>query len=229
MRYVSQDESLPYERFEKFGAKALTDAELLAIIIRTGSKDSSPVDIAKNVLSLGHGREKGLNALNSLSVRELMTINGIGSVKAVKLKCLAELSRRMSLNGMGALADCSVPSEIAGRYMETLRHEEKEKTMVLCLNNRLKLIDEVLLSIGTANSAFISPRDVFIHALKAGACNVVLLHNHPGGDPTPSRNDTDITNKIRKSGMMLDINLLDHIIIGDKTYFSYAEKGLLWS
>ena len=100
--------------------------------------------------------------------------------------------------------------------------------MILSLNNKLKLINETTLSLGTVNSAIISPRDIFIQALKSGASSIVMLHNHPSGDPAPSRADISITNKIRDSGNMLDINLKDHIIIGDQSYFSFLEKGLLW-
>ncbi|RKM57146.1 DNA repair protein RadC [Butyrivibrio sp. X503] len=219
---------LPYERFMRFGAQSLSDAELLAIMIRTGSNTSSPVDIARNVLALGRGKEKGLNCLYRVSLDELKRINGIGEVKAVKLKCIAEMAMRMSTRSASLSFDCCKPSEVALCYMEKLRHEEREKVILLCLNNKLRLIDECLLSIGTVNSASLSPRDVYMHALKTGASGVILIHNHPGGDPTPSRADVAITNKIRESGNMLDITLRDHIIIGDKSYYSFEEKGLLW-
>ncbi len=221
-------ESLPYERFLKNGAESLTDTELLAIIIRTGSIKSSPMDIASNVMKMSHGRNRGLNGLYSLTVDELMTIDGIGEVKAVKLKCLSELSKRMSMQLLTKGLDCSCASSIADYYMERLRHEEREQAVLLCLNNRLRLIEDIVISVGTVNSASLSPRDIFAKALKCGASNIVLLHNHPGGDPTPSRSDISVTNKIRESGFMLDIILKDHIIIGDKTYYSFSEKGLLW-
>ncbi|MBR4669863.1 MAG: DNA repair protein RadC [Butyrivibrio sp.] len=219
---------LPYERFMRFGARSLTDAELLAIIIRTGSSTCSPIEIAGNVLSLGRGKEKGLNCLYGVSLDELKRINGIGEVKAVKLKCIAEMAMRMSMRTASLSLDCCKPSEVAHCYMEKLRHEEREKVILLCLNNKLRLIEECLLSIGTVNSASLSPRDVYMHALKTGASGIILIHNHPGGDPTPSRADVAITNKIRESGNMLDITLRDHIIIGDKSYYSFEEKGLLW-
>ncbi|WP_029232197.1 RadC family protein [Butyrivibrio sp. VCB2006] len=221
-------ETLPYERFMAFGPESLTDAELLAIIIRTGSIKSSPVDIARQIMQMGRSKEKGLNALFSLSMEELMSIHGVGQVKAVKLKCIAELVRRMSYQKKSDILDMSNPSNVADYYMERMRHEEQEKTILLCLNNKLCLIEECLLSIGTVNSASLSPRDVFMHALKCGANNLILLHNHPTGDPTPSRADAEITNKISQSGYMLDIRLRDHIIIGDKSYYSFVEKGLMW-
>jgi DNA repair protein RadC len=221
-------ESLPYERFLANGAESLTDAELLAIIIRTGSSESSPIDIARQVIEMGRGKDKGLNCLFSLSLDELKKIHGIGQVKAVKLKCIAELAKRMSFQKSIEEIECNDPAVVAQYYMERLRHEDQERAILLCLNNKLRLIEECLLSIGTVNSASVSPRDVFMHALKCGASNVILLHNHPAGDPTPSRSDVAITNKICESGVMLDIRLRDHIIIGDKTYCSLREKGLLW-
>ncbi len=221
-------EGLPYERFLAYGPDSLTDAELLAIIIRTGSSTSSPVDIAGQIIEMGHGKEKGLNALFSLSMDELMSIHGIGQVKAVKLKCIAELAKRMSAKTRENVLNCSNPGDVADHYMERLRHEEQEKVILLCLDNKLNLIKECLLSIGTVSSASLSPRDVFMHALKCGASGIILLHNHPTGDPTPSRADVSITNKISQSGNMLDIRLRDHIIIGDRSFCSLREKGMLW-
>ena len=220
---------LPYERFLTFGPESLTDAELLAIIIRTGTRDASPIEIAGRILNIEKGKESGLNSLFCLSLDELKQVHGVGEVKAVKLKCIAELSKRMACQRAKSSLDCSNPSHVASYYMEKMRHEDKEKVILLCLNNRNKLIEESILSIGTVNSASLSPREVFMKALRCGASNVLLLHNHPGGDPTPSRADISITNKIRESGSMLDINLIDHIIIGDKTYISLFEKGLLWN
>lgn len=221
-------EALPYERFLSFGAESLTDAELLAIIIRTGTTDCSPVDIANKVMAMGSGREKGLGSLFNLSLDELKSIRGVGQVKAIMLKCVAELAKRMSYQKKDFALDCSKASVVAEYFMERLRHEQQERTILLCLNTRLGLIEESVLSIGTVNSASLSPRDVFMRALKCGASNIILLHNHPTGDPTPSREDVRITNKIRESGVMLDIILRDHIIIGDKTYCSLEESGLLW-
>lgn len=221
-------ECFPYERFMAYGPESLTDAELLAIIIRTGSNCNSPVDIAGQIMDMGIGKERGLNSLFSLTLDELMTIHGIGQIKAIKLKCIAEIAKRMSSQTRGELLNCSCPSDVADYFMEKLRHEEQEKTILLCLDNKLNLIEECLLSIGTVNSASLSPRDVFMRALRCGASNIILLHNHPTGDPSPSRADVTITNKICESGIMLDIRLQDHIIIGDRSYCSLREKDLLW-
>lgn len=179
-------------------------------------------------MDLGIGKEKGLNSLFSLTLDELMSIHGIGQIKAVKLKCIAEIAKRMSSQTRGELLNCNNPSDVADYFMEKLRHEEQEKTILLCLDNKLNLIEECLLSIGTVNSASLSPRDVFMRALKCWASNIILLHNHPTGDPSPSKADVIVTNKISESGIMLDIRLQDHIIIGDRSYCSLREKDLLW-
>ncbi|MCR5671598.1 MAG: DNA repair protein RadC, partial [Butyrivibrio sp.] len=141
---------------------------------------------------------------------------------------IAELSKRMSAKKAEISLNCTEPSAIAEYYMERLRHEEQEKALLLCLNSQLRLIDESVLSIGCVSSAYVSPRDVFMHAVRAGAAAIILLHNHPGGNPHPSKSDVEITNKIRQSGNMLGIILQDHIIIGDKSYYSFAREGLMW-
>jgi DNA repair protein RadC len=221
-------EALPYERFLSSGQESLTDAELLAIIIRTGSNTSTPVQIARQVMDLGCGKERGLNSLFSLSLEELMTVKGIGEVKAIKLKALAELAKRMSYQKAIVTDAFDIPSKVADYYMEQLRHEDCERALLLCLNTQMKLIREMVLAIGTINSASVSPREIFRYALRAGANNIILIHNHPSGDPTPSRSDVNLTNHVRESGAMLDIILRDHIIIGDHSYYSFQEKGMLW-
>ena len=219
--------SLPYERFMTFGPGSLTEEELLAIIIRTGTRTATPMEIAAKVLSIGGAREQGLNSLYHVSLQELMKIDGIGEVKAVKLKCLAELSRRMASDRTMKKLIFTEPETIAAHYMEQLCHEEKEQVLMVSLNHRMKLVDETVISVGTVNSSLLSSRDIFIHALRQGAVNILILHNHPGGDPTPSGADLQITDKIRRAGQLLDIKLLDHIIIGDHSYVSFKEKKLL--
>lgn len=226
-RNQSEKEMLPYERFMKFGAESLSSAELLAIIIRTGTGRNSALDIARNVLQLGGDIETGLNRLHHISIEELMSLDGIGQVKAVKLKCIAELSRRMAVEQRKAKVDFRSPETVADYYMEQLRHEEREYVILVSLNNKLQPLNETVISVGTVNSSLLSPREIYRHALKCGAVYVVLLHNHPGGDPTPSRADLSITEKVRKSGELLDIRLVDHIIIGDNSFISFKKERLL--
>lgn len=220
-------EELPYEKFLRLGPEALTESELLAIIIRTGTVDISSMDIGNRILELPSVKEEGLNGLHHVTVKELMRIKGIGQVKAVKLKCLTEFAMRMAMAKAGEKLRFLDSSSVAGYYMEMFRHEKKEKVYLLLLDNRSSLLEECLLSIGTVNTSLVSPREVFLMALKAEAVHIILLHNHPSGDPAPSRQDILITDKIRNLGDMMDITLIDHIIIGDNKYMSFKEAGLL--
>lgn len=220
-------EEMPYEKFLRLGAGSLTEAELLAIIIRTGTKEDTPVDLGRKILALPSVRENGLNGLHHVTVKELMSIKGIGKVKAVKLKCLTELSMRMAMSVAKKDLQFGNPSSVAEYYMEKLRHEKKEQVLILLLDYATRLIEEEVLSVGTANTSLLSPREVFVTALKAEAAYIILLHNHPSGDPTPSRQDRNITDEIRQIGDMIDIPLIDHIIIGDNKYMSFKEAGLL--
>lgn len=218
---------LPYEKFLRLGPEALTEPELLAIIIRTGTADSSPMDIGNSILGLPSVREEGLNGLHHVTVKELMGIKGIGEVKAVKLKCLTEFAMRMAMARAGKKLRFLDSASVAGYYMESFRHEKREKVFLLLLDNRSALLEECLLSIGTVNTSLVSPREVFLSALKAEAVHIILLHNHPSGDPAPSKQDILITDKIKTLGDMMDITLIDHIIIGDNKYMSFKEVGLL--
>ncbi len=217
----------PYEKFMKFGAGALSNEELLAIILRTGTQNKSALKIAEEVLNTGDVYDGKLMGLYHKSVKQLMEIEGIGEVKAVKLKCLTELSLRMAKERMDNNVLFDNPSDIAKYYMETCRHLEVEKVFLLCLNSKLKLLKECVLSVGTINLSLISPREVFLAALEAKAVHILLLHNHPGGDPTPSRADIEISKRIKETGELMDIKLLDHIIIGDHSYISLKAQKII--
>lgn len=218
---------LPYEKFLSMGSDALTEAELIAIILRTGTKDCPALQTARKVLALAKGREPGLNGLHHISLKELMEIPGIGQVKAVKIKCIAELAVRMACQRAKTSLRFDYPDTVAAYYMERLRHEEKEIVLLLLLDNKLNLIEEYMVSLGTVRSSLLSAREVFIEALKCRASNLVLLHNHPSGDPHPSKQDIIITRKIKEAGELMDIPLVDHIILGDNCYISLKEEDLL--
>ncbi len=207
---------LPYEKFLKSGAESLSEAELLAIILRTGAKNCPALTLAGQVLSLAKGRNRGLNALHHISLSELMSLPGIGEVKAVKIKCIAELSKRMAMERAADELKFDSPGTVASYFMEELRHEEKETVLLLSLDNRLHLIEKFVLSIGTVNASLLSARSY-----------VMLLHNHPSGDAVPSGQDILITRKIREAGALMEVPLIDHIVIGDGLYTSLKEKGLL--
>lgn len=208
----------------RHGAASLSDAELLAIIIRTGTQNSSALDIAKQILERFY-QDRQLNFLHHVTLKELMEIDGIGEVKAVKIKCIAELSARMAKQHARHSLSFRDPKTIADYYMEEMRHEEVEKILLLLLDNQLRLMENILLSKGTVNASLLSTREVFRHALRSGACKIMLLHNHPSGSCVPSRQDMEITHKIARAGEMMDIPLVDHLIIGDGCYTSLKECG----
>ena len=219
-------DELPYDKFIRLGADSLSDAELLAIMLRTGTKTKTPVDLGREILQL-FGNQWGLLGLHHFSLREIMKIKGVGEVKAIQLLCIAEIAKRISHRKAELELNFQDPQTIAAYYMEQLRHSEKEKFVLILLNSRNKLIHDEVLSIGTINATLVSPRELFIEALKAEASNIIILHNHPSGDPTPSRQDILITNKIKEVSSLVEIPLIDHIIIGDNQYFSFKQKGLL--
>ncbi len=216
----------PYERCELYGASSLTDAELISIILRSGSDKGNALDLANNVLNIC-GRDKGLKGICSLTMDELTSIHGIGRVKAMQLLCVAELSRRIALSRSKERLNCSDPVSVADYFMESLRHKETEIVRCLMLDVRNRLTDDVLISKGTVNMALISPREIFLEALRRHAVNIILAHNHPSGDPAPSREDILLTERVAEAGNMLGIRLLDHVIIGDGRYYSFAASNLI--
>ena len=221
---------MPYERFLSSGKEALSNAELLAVILRSGTKNEPVMELAKRVLRLGGGDGDSLSVLHQLSLEELMEVPGIGKVKAIQLLCVLELSRRLSremAKGPGRRLVCQSASQIAEFYMESMRHRQQESVFVLFLDARHALIREEELTIGTVDTALCSPRDVFMRALKAGAAAILLMHNHPSGDPIPSREDIRLTRRIYELGALMEIPLLDHLILGDRCFFSMEEAGLM--
>ena len=220
-------QNLPYEKFISYGSRSLTDSELLAILLRTGTRGMNARELGEKVLAETARYGNGLLGLYHIPLNELCKIEGIGEVKAIQLKTVAELSTRMAQAKAKRNLSFHRPSSVADYYMERFRHENVEYIMLLLLDSGLHLIDERILSKGTVNASLVSPREVFIHALQAQAAGIMLLHNHPGGDPNPSGNDIRITERILQIGVLTDIPLFDHIIIGDNKYFSFKESDLM--
>lgn len=220
------EEERPYEKFYQKGVSSLTDAELLAIILRTGSRSQSALALARKVLGISK-ENPGLLGLNYLTAEELSGIDGIGRVKAAQLLCIAELSGRMAKAGKKRGPSFQNPEQIAGYYMQSMRFLTHEVLMLLLLNNKSMLIKDVTVSIGTVNASVADPREIFIQALKHGAVFIILVHNHPSGDPSPSREDIRLTRQLLKAGNLVGIGLSDHIIIGDNRYVSLREQGYI--
>lgn len=219
-------EERPYERCLSLGPEKLTDAELLSVIIRTGARGESSLGLARRILALNY--PQGILGLLHLTLPQLLEIHGVGKVKAVQIKCIGELSRRIwrtaAVQGGPSFFH---PETIACYYMEHLRHVEQEEVHVLMLDTKNRMIGDSLLSKGTVNSAPAVPREMFIEALRHHAVNIVLVHNHPSGDPSPSDDDKELTLRVKAAGEIIGIGLLDHIVIGDSTYFSFKERGII--
>ncbi len=221
---------MPYERFEAYGKEALSNSELLAVLLRSGTRREPVTELARHLLRLGNGDGSSLSVLYSLSREDLLRVPGIGPVKAVQIQCLLELSRRLAreaAHSSGTRLVCSDPQIVADYYMESLRHEEQERVVALFLDNRLTLIREEIMTIGTADASLCSPRDIYRQALQSGASALLVLHNHPSGNPDPSSQDILLTGRLAEAGRLMEIRLVDHIIIGDRCYCSLKENGLL--
>lgn len=238
MEKKSNDE-LPYEKFIQKGAESLTDAELLAILLRTGPavEKSAPqahqncpaLALAEKVLALPKGSRTGLAGLTQFSPAQLQQIRGIGEVKAVRICCVTELARRILMGQRREMKAFPDPASAAEYCRPLFAGNDScvEKAVLLLLDGKGKLIHEKVLSIGTVNTALVSPREVFLQALQYQAVFFMLLHNHPSGDVSPSREDAEITRRLAELGEMMQLMLLDHIIISEEKYYSFREAGLL--
>ncbi len=219
-------EERPYEKCEKFGAESLSDTQLLAVLLRTGTKGKSALNLAEEIIYPEHFGQ-GLLNIHHWAFQQLMKIKGMGRVKAIQVLCLAELSKRLSkANATKGLAFDN-PSSIADYYKEDMRHAQQEHIKLLLLNSKSHLIGETNISKGTVNASIITPRELFIDALSKGAVSIILLHNHPSGDPSPSKEDVLITKRVLEAGKLIGIELVDHIIIGNNCYTSFCEMGIL--
>lgn len=214
----------PYERCLKYGAESLSEAELLSVLLRTGCEGRSVMELSMNIVELCEKR-RGIRSLSQMDVNDFLKIRGIGKVKAVQLKCLVEFSRRLWRSEKELRMQIRCPSQISEYYMEELRNEETECAYVVFLDGKNRFLADECISKGTVNASLVSTREIFKKAIKQQAVFIMLVHNHPSGDPTPSREDILLTDKIIKAGNLMDIPLLDHIIIGDGNYVSLKEKG----
>jgi len=216
----------PYEKCETYGPQYLSDAELLAVILKTGSKGLRAIDLAVNVLNYSKSNP-GLKGLNYLTKKELTKIKGIGRVKAIQLLCLTELTKRMAKEVHRENLRFTTPQSIAEYYMQDMRHLQREQVLLIMLDSKNKLIKDTVMSSGSVNISIVPVREILIQALKEDAVNIILVHNHPSGDPSPSPEDIRVTKRLKEAGDLIGITLMDHIIIGDNKYISLKEQGLL--
>lgn len=215
----------PYEKLEVVGSEHLSNAELLAVVIKTGTKAFTAVELAQLVLKLSHdGR---LSSLNNLSIEQLKQVKGIGRVKAIQIKAVLELSKRIATSDGMVHHIIKSAYDVSNLMMEEMRYLKKEMFKALLLDTKNQIIKTVDVSIGSLNSSIVHPREVFSEAIKCGCNSIIFVHNHPSGDPTPSTEDIQTTQRLESAGNILGIKVLDHIVVGDGRYVSFKDKGII--
>ena len=215
-------EERPREKMILNGVGCLSDAELLAILIRTGTKELNAVQLGQAIID----KADNIRYLQDLTFEELKSINGIGQTKALQIKASLELSNRIA-SYKPLKYKIKNPWDIYKYYMESLRYQYKEIFKVVLLNTKNEVITDVDISIGTLNSSLVHPREVFREAIRRSSNKIILLHNHPSGNAEPSKEDKNITNRLKDCGELVGIEVIDHIIIGDGVYFSFKENMLI--
>lgn len=226
-------EEMPYEKFEKYGLDALTDSDLLAILLRTGTKEMNVQQLAQHLLThtakgqVNTKQKSSLISLYELSYEQLQRIKGIGKIKALQIMSLLELSKRIAKERHEPNVKISSPLILSQYFMEVLRHEQKECFVVAFLDAKCKMMGHQIISTGSLTASVVHPREVYKIAIQKSAYSIIVLHNHPSGDPSPSKEDIQITERLKKVGELIGIPLLDHIIIGDGIYRSLKEESYL--
>ncbi|WP_038034593.1 MULTISPECIES: RadC family protein [unclassified Thermotoga] len=214
---------LPRERMIKAGPESLSVEELVAIVLRTGKKGKHVLELSKDLLERFDG---SLIKLSNAGLEEIASVEGVGMVKAITLKAALELGKRLhrELERIPEKLDSSVK---VYRYCQEMVYLEREIVKVICLDTKLNVIGENTLTVGTSDRSLIHPRDVFRTAIRANASGVIVVHNHPSGDPTPSKEDRLITERLKQAGEILGVSLVDHVIVSRRGYFSFREEGEL--
>ncbi len=210
----------PYEKLELYGEKSLSNAELLAIIIKSGTKEETSVQIAQKILNLNDTKMDNLNFLHQLSLEEFMQIKGIGKVKAIQLKAVCELSLRMSKPSNYKKVIVKEPYDLAKILMNEFRFEKREIAKIVVLDSKNQILKMKNIAYGGSNFANLSIKDILVEPIIMKAPKIILAHNHPSGDSTPSEQDIFFTNQLYESALIFDIQLLDHLVIGDMNYTS---------
>ncbi|WP_090438966.1 RadC family protein [Natronincola peptidivorans] len=214
----------PREKLLANGVNALSNTELLAILLSTGTKEMSAIDLAKNIIC---SSKEGIRFFADCTMEELRSINGVGMAKASQIIAAVELGKRIALTTKANNYKIKSPDDVSLLVMEEMRYLKKEYFNIILLNTKNEVIDIENISIGSLNSSIVHPREVFIRAIKRTSSSIILVHNHPSGDPTPSPEDVNITKRLVESGKLIGIEVLDHIIIGDNIYSSLKEKNMI--
>jgi DNA repair protein RadC len=216
-------EERPRERLHAYGAQALTTAELIAILIRTGNAQRSAVSLGEYLLA-EFGSIKGVA---TASLEQLAAIKGLGTAKAAQIKAAIEFSNRLALFTEEGRPSIGGPRDVSNLLMPDLRYQKKEHLKSLLLDTKNRVLAIKTVSIGDLSSSIVHPREVYKDAVIASAASIIVAHNHPSGDPTPSAEDVAVTKRLIQSGEIMGIDLLDHIVLGDGTFVSLKERGLI--
>ena len=217
-------EDRPREKLLQKGISSLSDAELLAILISSGTKEKSAVDLGREILSMVNNN---LNSLGKLSISDLKKLHGIGTARAVTITAALELGRRRKLAEVPEVQQIKSSKDVADIFQPLLADLIHEEFWILFLNRSNKVINRMKLSQGGVSGTVTDVRMVMKKAIEYLASGIIVCHNHPSGNLNPSESDTKITQKIKEAGNLMDIQLLDHLIISDKDYYSFADNGLL--
>lgn len=217
-----QDER-PRERFVQNGPESLSNHELIAILLRTGTKDESVLQLANRLLT----HFEGLRLLKDASLDEITAIKGIGSAKAIQVLAAVEIGRRISKLTYDDRYIIRSPEDGANYVMHEMRFLSQEHFVCLYLNTKNQVLHKQTIFIGSLNASIVHPREVFKEAFRRSAAYIICIHNHPSGDPTPSREDIEVTKRLAESGKIIGIDVLDHLIIGENKFVSLKEKGYL--
>jgi len=211
----------PRGRLIHHGPEAISDAELLAILIRSGRKSDNAIEVARHLLA----RFGGLAGLTQVTVSELRSINGIGPAKAAEILASIELGRRSMAKPIGSGLRALSSRDVFSHYHPLLRHLKREVFKLLMFDGKNRLLKDVTISTGSLSLNVVHPREVFKPAVRESAAAVILIHNHPSGDPAPSPEDRELTRRLTDAGRIMGIKVLDHIVIGAGRYFSFADHG----
>ena len=213
----------PREKLLDNGAQVMSNSELLAILLRSGNQDESALRLAEHLL----GQQGGLAGLGGATAEALERVKGIGAAKASTILAAIELGRRVALLEPAQRLTIKTPDDVAALLLPRFRYESREHFLAVLLSTKNHILKTAVISIGSLNASIVHPRELFREAINCRAASVILAHNHPSGDPTPSPEDVALTRKLVEAGSLLDIPVLDHLILGDGKYISLKEKGIL--
>lgn len=210
----------PYEKLELYGEKNLTNAELLAIIIKTGTKEKTAVQLAQEILAIRTNKKENLKFLNDITFCDLIKIKGIGKIKAIQIQALCEINKRASKPIDKLNISIRSTKDVADLFMQELADCKREKVKAIMLNTKCSLMKIMEVAEGGTSNVSIAPKDILAEAIKLGAPKIVIVHNHPSGNPQPSTEDIEFTKTLDEASKILGIELLDHVIVAGHSFFS---------